>query len=67
MEIVKVTIECPKGYEQFVIDYAKEAIKIKMERDLNAPKQAETKVEVEQTFAALKPATSEVVKEIIKG
>ena len=56
METVKVEMECPKGFEEFMIAYAQEAIKIKVREDLARPKEEATEVEAKVITDALAPA-----------
>ena len=53
---VKIELECPKGYEEFMIAYANEAIRIKVKEDLARPKEEATEIEAKAITDALAPA-----------
>lgn len=69
-------MECPKGYEDRMIAYAKEAIEIAVREDALKKKQPEIDASVETVISAMAPAKidgvsvatkEEPIEEVIKG
>lgn len=63
MDTVKIEIECPKGYEDFVIAYANEAIKIKIKEDISKSKEEASLAEAAVIMSKMSPAKLVVAKE----